>query len=68
VIARPQGAGLSGSRILFRDGVPIATLIAGGVDVLEKMEPAAEWAARKLILRDRSRSAPADAQTAATDG
>jgi ATP-dependent Lhr-like helicase len=48
---------LTGTRILYRDGVPVATLVAGEARFLETMEPAAEWAAKKLLLRDTT-SAP----------
>jgi len=43
---------LSGSRILYRDGVPIATLVAGLFTPLEVMDEAAEWTARNQLLRD----------------
>ncbi len=42
---------LSGSRILFRDGIPIATLIAKEVSFLEKLESGEEWTMKKLLLR-----------------
>ncbi|MBP8296909.1 MAG: ATP-dependent DNA helicase, partial [Burkholderiales bacterium] len=45
---------LTGARILFRDGVPIATLIAREVNYLEKLGPGEEWAMKKLLLRDHS--------------
>ena len=43
---------MTGTRILYRDGVPVATLVAGEASFLQKLEPAAEWAAKKLLLRD----------------
>ena len=52
VIPGPRVPALTGTRILYRDGVPVATLVAGEASFLEKMEPAAEWAAKKLLLRD----------------
>ncbi|MBK9605718.1 MAG: DEAD/DEAH box helicase [Betaproteobacteria bacterium] len=45
---------LTGARILFRDGVPIATLIAREVSYLEQLGPGEEWAMKKLLLRDHS--------------
>ena len=45
---------LTGSRILFRDGVPIATQIAREVNFLEKLGPGEEWAMKKLLLRDHA--------------
>jgi ATP-dependent Lhr-like helicase len=44
---------LTSSRLLFRDGVPVATLVSGEVRILEPMPPAAEWEARKLLIRER---------------
>ncbi|HVK54543.1 MAG TPA: DEAD/DEAH box helicase [Burkholderiales bacterium] len=57
VIAGPKTPALTGSRMLFRDGAPIATLIGGDVIILEKMEPAAEWSARNMLLRGRATEA-----------
>jgi ATP-dependent Lhr-like helicase len=42
---------LAGNRILYRDGLPIATYAAGEVQLLEKLEPQEEWEARKAVLR-----------------
>jgi len=58
VIAGPRVPALTGTRILYRDGVPVATLVARETRFLEKMEPAAQWVAKKLLLRDTI-SAPA---------
>ena len=46
---------LTGSRILFRDGIPVATLIAKQVNYLVELDQGDEWAFRKLLLRDHSR-------------
>ena len=46
---------LTGARILFRDGIPVATLVAKSVNYLIALEPGDEWAFRKLLLRDHSR-------------
>jgi len=54
----PKLAALSGNRLLYRDGLPIATLAAGEVQLLEEMDPAAEWEARKALLRSALPSAP----------
>ena len=54
VIPGAKVPALTGSRILFRDGVPIATLIAREVSFLEKLGPGEEWAMKKLLLRDHS--------------
>ena len=42
---------LTGNRVLYRDGVPIALLVAGEPRFLEQLEPEAEWAARNALLR-----------------
>jgi ATP-dependent Lhr-like helicase len=42
---------LTNNRILFRDGVPVATHAAGQSDFLVEMEPGKEWEARQLLLR-----------------
>jgi ATP-dependent helicase Lhr and Lhr-like helicase len=54
VIPGAKVPALTGSRILFRDGIPIATLIAREVNFLEKLGPGEEWAMKKLLLRDHS--------------
>jgi ATP-dependent Lhr-like helicase len=42
---------LTGNRVLYRDGVPIALLVAGEARFLEKLAPDAGWAARNALLR-----------------
>ena len=42
---------LTGNRVLYRDGVPLALLVAGEARFLEQLEPEAEWAARNALLR-----------------
>src|SRR5207244_8772707 len=42
---------LSGNRLLYRDGVPIALLAAGEVSFLEKLAPQQQWDVRNLLLR-----------------
>jgi ATP-dependent helicase Lhr and Lhr-like helicase len=46
---------LTGNRLLYRDGIPIATLAAGEVRFLETLDGPAEWEAHKALLR---RTAP----------
>ena len=48
---------LTGNRVLYRDGLPVATLAAGEVQFLETLDPATEWEARNALLR-RIRKAP----------
>ena len=42
---------LTGSRVLYRDGLPLAMLVAGEVRFLETLPPNQEWAARNALLR-----------------
>ena len=42
---------LTGNRVLYRDGVPIALLVAGEARFLEQLAAEAEWAARNALLR-----------------
>ncbi|MCL4801809.1 MAG: ATP-dependent DNA helicase, partial [Burkholderiales bacterium] len=42
---------LTGNRVLYRDGVPLALLAGGEARFLEKLAPDAEWAARNALLR-----------------
>jgi ATP-dependent Lhr-like helicase len=49
--AGPKLAALTGNRVLYRDGVPIALLAAGEVQFLETLDAASEWAAHKALLR-----------------
>jgi ATP-dependent Lhr-like helicase len=67
----PKLAALSGNRLLYRDGIPVATLAAGEVQLLEEMGPAAEWEARKALLRSALPSPsilPAPTAAPATNG
>jgi ATP-dependent Lhr-like helicase len=49
----PRLPALTGNRLLYRDGMPIAMLTSGDVRFLEELEPAAEWEANKALLRAR---------------
>ena len=42
---------LTGNRVLYRDGLPIALLAGGDVRFLETLPPAEEWAARNALQR-----------------
>ena len=42
---------LTGNRVLYRNGMPVALLAAGEVQFLETLEPATEWQARVALLR-----------------
>ena len=45
---------LTGNRLLYRDGLPIAVLAAGEVTFLETLGPVEEWEAHKALLRGPS--------------
>ena len=47
----PRLAALTGNRLLYRDGVPIALFAAGEVQFLETLDAASEWDAHKALLR-----------------
>ena len=42
---------LSGNRILYRDGIPLAIFAGSEVTFLEKLEPKEQWEAQNLLLR-----------------
>ena len=42
---------VTGSRVLYRDGVPVGTLIGGRVEWLHSLEPAEEAWGRNLLIR-----------------
>ncbi|MGH8140134.1 MAG: DEAD/DEAH box helicase [Steroidobacteraceae bacterium] len=42
---------LSGNRVLYRDGVPVALFSGGEVRLLEKLEAKEQWDAQNLLLR-----------------
>jgi ATP-dependent Lhr-like helicase len=44
-------AALTGNRILYRDGLPVAALAGGETRFYQTLDPGAEWAARKALLR-----------------
>jgi ATP-dependent Lhr-like helicase len=47
----PRLAALTANRVLYRDGLPIAVLVAGEVRFMRELEPAARWQAQNAILR-----------------
>ena len=42
---------LSGNRILYRDGIPVAVFAGSEVKFLESLEPKEQWEAQNLLLR-----------------
>jgi ATP-dependent helicase Lhr and Lhr-like helicase len=59
----PRLPSLTGNRLLYRDGLPIALLAAGEVQFLETLDAASEWEAHKALLRCAE-----PASSAASDG
>jgi len=51
---------LAGNRVLYRDGLPLATLAGGEVRFLETLDAAAQWQARNALLRRHVPAALAD--------
>ena len=51
---------LSGNRVLYRDGVPIALLAGGEVSFLTELPSAEQWEAQNLLLRRHVPAALAD--------
>jgi ATP-dependent Lhr-like helicase len=67
----PRLAALTGNRLLYRDGLPIAVMAAGEVQFLETLDAGAEWQAHKALLRvtapPRRVADPAAREAAAVD-
>jgi ATP-dependent Lhr-like helicase len=42
---------LAGNRLLYRDGLPVATLLAGEVHFVEQLAPKEQWEAQTALLR-----------------
>jgi ATP-dependent Lhr-like helicase len=47
----PRLPALTGNRLLYRDGVPVALLAGGEVQFLLELDPASEWQAHCALLR-----------------
>ncbi|MGH8297923.1 MAG: DEAD/DEAH box helicase [Steroidobacteraceae bacterium] len=56
----PRLPALAGNRVLYRDGLPLATLAGGEVRFLETLDAAAQWQARNVLLRRHVPAALAD--------
>jgi ATP-dependent helicase Lhr and Lhr-like helicase len=50
---------LTNNRVLYRDGVPVATLTGGQSDFLVEMDAGKEWEARQVLLRKTMVAGPA---------
>jgi len=55
----PRLPALTGNRVLYRDGVPIASLMANEVRFIETLDAETQWSARAALLR---RQVPASLQ------
>jgi len=44
-------AALTGNRVLYRDGLPVAFFAGGQAKVLETLDPETEWQAKKALRR-----------------
>jgi ATP-dependent Lhr-like helicase len=66
----PRLPALTGNRLLYRDGLPIALLAAGEVQFLETLDAASEWDAHKALLRcaEPASSIVSDPQLRGRDG
>jgi ATP-dependent Lhr-like helicase len=60
----PKLAALSGNRLLYRDGLPIASLAGGETQFYETLDPATEWRARKALARGSMPPATAELSVA----
>ncbi|MGH8288369.1 MAG: DEAD/DEAH box helicase [Steroidobacteraceae bacterium] len=56
----PRLPALAGNRVLYRDGLPLATLAGGEVRILETLDAAAQWETRNALLRRHVPAALAD--------
>jgi ATP-dependent Lhr-like helicase len=57
---------LAKNRVLYRDGVPVATHAGGQSEFIVKMEPEKEWEARQALVRRNLQ--PGSARAAAARG
>ena len=62
----PRLAALAGNRLLYRDGVPAATLSGGEIRFVEPLDAATEWFARKALVRGTGRGSSLAAEWAAS--
>ena len=60
VLPGPRVPAIYSNRVMYRDGVAVAALIAGEVQYFEKLDPEQAWEMRNLLLRT-----PAPAELAA---
>ncbi len=58
VVAGEKVPRIAGARLLYRDGMPVAALVAGAIRLMAELEPPVEAAVRQALLREPA-SAPA---------
>ena len=63
LIAGPRVPALTANRVLYRDGVPVATLVGGEVRFLVELEAAASWQAQNALVRRPAAGTPVDASS-----
>ena len=56
----PRLAALTGNRIVYRDGVPIAVLVGGKVQFVATLDTAVQWEAQNRLLRSAAPALLAD--------
>ncbi|HET7837338.1 MAG TPA: ATP-dependent DNA helicase, partial [Variovorax sp.] len=52
IMPGPKAARVAGSRVLYRDGVPIASLVAGQVELLQALAPSLAQAAQRALMSE----------------
>ena len=51
----PRLAALTDNRLIYRDGIPVATLSAGKVEFLTTLDAKNQWEAEKRLMRSAAR-------------
>src|SRR6266566_6456533 len=51
----PRLAALTDNRLVYRDGIPVATLSAGKVQFLTTLDAKSQWEAEKRLVRSAAR-------------
>ncbi len=51
LVPAPKVPALTGNRVLFRDGLPVALYGGGGVQFLQELNEGSQWDARNALLR-----------------
>jgi ATP-dependent helicase Lhr and Lhr-like helicase len=67
IVAGARVPAVIGARVLYRDGVPVASVVAGSFTALVPMDEAETWTARSTLLREARHAAPAPLLAAPSD-